>query len=104
MALPHRWEYRDGDLIRNKRTGALRQIVGDEFTKRFMDAQDHEMVAHGMGEYAGSYAGALRTMPLDDLDGRFGRGTYTLKTSDIRRCWTNLTAQAEAAQSAEDAA
>ena len=100
MALPHRWEYRDGDLIRNKRTGALRQIVGAEFTKRFMDAQDYEMEAHGMGEYAGSYGGALRTMPLDDLDGRLGRGTYTLKTSDVRRGWTNLTAEAEAAEEA----
>jgi|LWDU01.1.fsa_nt_gi hypothetical protein len=90
-----RWDHRDGDLLRNNRTGALRQVVGVEFTKRFMDAQDHEMVAHGMGEYAGSYGGALRTMPLDDISGRFGQGVYTMKTSDVRRSWTNLTAQAE---------
>jgi hypothetical protein len=90
-----RWDYRDGDLIRNRHNGALRQVVGEEFTKRFMDSQDHEMAAHGMGEYAGSYGGALRTMPLDDTDGRFGLGMYTMKSSDVRRSWTNLTAQAE---------
>jgi len=90
-----RWDFRDGDLIRNKQTGALRQIVGEAFTKRFMDAQDYEMAAHGMGHMAGSYGGALRTMPLDDIDGRFGRGTYTLAISTVRRGWVNLTAEEE---------
>ena len=90
-----RWKFRDGDLIRNKRTGALRRVIGEEFTKRFMDAQDHEMAAHGMGHMAGSYGGAIRTMPLDDIDGRFGRGTYTMKLGDARRDWDNLTAAAE---------
>ncbi len=90
-----RWDYRDGDLIRNRHTGALRQIQGTEFTKRWMDSQDHEMVAHGMGEYAGSYGGAIKTIPLDDLDGRFGRGVYTVKIGEVRRLWINLTAEAE---------
>ena len=91
-----RFDYRDGDLIRNNHNGALRRVVGDQFRKRFMDAQDHEMAAHGMGHLAGSYGTAVRTMPLDDIEGRFGRGTYTLKTSDVRRSWTNLTAEEEA--------
>ena len=95
-----RWKYRDGDLIRNKRSGAHRQIVGEEFTKRCMNAQDHEMAAHGMGHLAGSYGGALRTMPLDDIDGRFGRGTYTLPIGDVRQQWVNLTAEEEAANEA----
>ena len=90
-----RWKFRDGDLIRNKHNGALRRVIGEEFTKRFMDAQDHDMVAHGMGHMAGSYGGAIRTMPLDDVEGRFGRGTYTLAIGDARRKWTNVTAAAE---------
>jgi hypothetical protein len=90
-----RYQFRDGDLLRNNHTGALRQVQGEEFTKRFMDAQDHEMAAHGMGHLAGSYGGALRTLPLDDIDSLFGQGVYTVKTSDIRRRWSNLTALAE---------
>jgi len=98
-----RFKFRDGDLICNKRSGALRRIVGEEFTKRFMDTQDYEMEAHGMGEYAGSYGGAIRTMPLDDVDGRFGRGTVTLKIGSVRNNWYNLTAQAEAEEANNEA-
>ena len=97
-----RWKYRDGDLIRNKRSGALRRIIGETFTKRFMDSQDYEMQAHGMGEYAGTYGSAIRTMPLDNTDGRLGRGTYTMKTSDVRAHWDNLTAQAEAEEAVNE--
>ena len=92
-----RWDYRDGDLIRNRHNGALRQVVGEQFTKRFMDAEDHEMVAHGMGHMAGSYGGAIRTMALDDTEGRLGKGTYTMKIGNVRQNWENLTADEETA-------
>ncbi len=44
-----RWKYRDGDLIRNKRSGALRRIISETYTKRLMDSQDYETEDDGMG-------------------------------------------------------
>ena len=46
-----------GDLIRNKE-GILAEVTQDGYTFRFMDAEDREMVAHGMGHMAGSYGTA----------------------------------------------
>ena len=90
-----RYSFRDGDLIRNRRSGELRCIVGEQFTKRFMDAQDREMEAGGMGHLAGTYAGAYRTRVLS-ADSYYSQGgTYTVRTGELTRSWINLTAQEE---------
>ena len=88
--------FRDGDLIRNRRSGELRCIVGEQFTKRFMDAHDMDMAAHGMGHLAGSYAGVYRTRVLSVDAYHAQGGTYTVKVGELTRGWINLTAQEEA--------
>ena len=50
--------FKKGDLIKNKTTGALAEVTRDGYTFRFMDEQDHEMAAHGMGHMAGVYGTA----------------------------------------------
>lgn len=96
-----RIELRDGDLLRHNVTGALRQVKGEQFTKRYMDTNDYEMEAYGMGHMAGSYCGAIQTIALDlkTQGGALG-GIRTMKLSDIGRSWLNLTAQEEANEAA----
>jgi len=48
-----------GDLVRIKTTGGLFTVIRGVYTKRFMDQEDHEMCAHGYGEYAGVYGSAI---------------------------------------------
>lgn len=95
-----RFIFKDGDLVRHDGSGELRQVVGDEFTKRFMDAQDHDMAAHGMGEFAGSYGGAVRTLVITQCEGlipvTLEQGRHqTVKTGWLRKWYTNLTAAQE---------
>jgi hypothetical protein len=93
--MPNRLIFKDGDLVRHDRSGEMRQVVGDEFTKRFMDAQDHDMTAHGMGEFAGSYGGAVRTLVIT-AGHTIAQGQYqTVKASWLRVGYTNLTATQE---------
>ena len=56
--------FRKGDLVKNNRTGRLAEVTRDGYTHRFLDAQDHEMIAHGMGEYAGSFGTAYDAVYL----------------------------------------
>jgi hypothetical protein len=94
-------QLRDGDLLRHKVTGALRQVKGEQFTKRYMDAQDYEMAAHGMGHMAGVYCGAIQTIALDiESHGGMVGAMYVMKLSTISRSWLNLTAQEEANEAA----
>ena len=56
--------FKKGDLVKNDRTGRLAEVTRDGYTHRFMDAQDHEMVAEGMGHMAGSYGTAYDAVYL----------------------------------------
>jgi len=54
-----------GKLIRQTTTGRMATVVRDPYTHRFMEAEDYEMESHGMGEYAGVYAGAVDIVWMD---------------------------------------
>jgi len=54
-----------GKLIRQTSTGRMATVVRDPYTYRFMEAQDYEMEAHGMGEYAGVYGSAVDIVWMD---------------------------------------
>jgi len=72
-----------GDLVRNKMIpDALFEVVRGEYAARFMEAQDHEMEAHGMGEYAGVYASAVDVIALTgpDLGRVFKKRKMTMYT------------------------
>lgn len=56
--------FKKGDLIKNKRSGLLAEVTRDGYTFRFMDQQDHEMAAHGMGHLAGVYGTAYDAVYL----------------------------------------
>ena len=47
-----------GDLVRTRR-GEYGTVVRGTYTHRFMEAEDYEMMDHGMGEYAGLYGSAV---------------------------------------------
>ena len=49
-----------GDLVLVR--GRMAIVMRDPYTYRFMEAEDHEMVEHGMGEYAGLYGTAVDVM------------------------------------------
>jgi len=55
-----------GSLIKMKRSGRFAAAVSDVYTYRFMDEEDHEMVAHGMGHLAGSYGSAIDIIFVDN--------------------------------------
>ena len=55
-----------GDLIKIKNTERFATVVRGVYTYRFMDAQDYEMEAHGMGHLAGSYGGAFDVVFMDN--------------------------------------
>jgi|ETNvirnome_2_300_1030623.scaffolds.fasta_scaffold158550_1 uncharacterized protein with NAD-binding domain and iron-sulfur cluster len=61
-----RFSIRNGDMLRDTRTGLTYVAQSEVFTKRYMDAQDWEMVEHGMGEFAGLYESALRVLNIKD--------------------------------------
>tara|TARA_Y100001938_G_scaffold115458_1_gene158911 strand:+ start:32409 stop:32636 length:228 start_codon:yes stop_codon:yes gene_type:complete len=54
------------DLV--KRGDLLYKVVRAPYTARFLDAQDYEMIAHGMGEYAGVYGSAIDVMIMSGPD------------------------------------
>jgi hypothetical protein len=83
-----RYKTQKDDLLRRKKTGEMFVANSDQYTHRFMDAEDHEMAAHGMGEYAGSYGGAINV--TSTLNGRSSRLRLP-----ICRDYDNLTALAE---------
>ncbi len=49
-----------GDLV--KRNDVLYKVVRAPYTARFLDSQDYDMIAWGMGEYAGVYGSAVDVM------------------------------------------
>ena len=60
-----------GDLIVNalqEEPYMIYQVVRAPYTARFMDSDDWEMVANGMGEYAGSYTSAIDIAPMSGKD------------------------------------
>ena len=50
-----------GDLIELK-DGTKAILTSNTYTHRKLDEEDHEMIAHGMGEYAGSYCTAFNIL------------------------------------------
>ena len=47
-----------GDLVELK-DGTKAILTSNTYTHRKLDSYDHEMIAHGMGEYAGTYCTAF---------------------------------------------
>ena len=56
-----------GDLIRFKRSGRYATVMRDEYTHRFMDPEDYDMVDAGMGHLAGVYGSAIDVCFTDTL-------------------------------------
>lgn len=48
--------YKKGEPVIYKGKNCI--IETERYTARFLDSQDYEMIANGMGEYAGSYGNA----------------------------------------------
>jgi len=79
-----------GDLLRNFKTGEFFEVVRETYTKRFLDSEDHKMISHGMGDYAGSYSSAI-----DVLNTHTGLITRGVELSEVRRKMENITANVE---------
>ena len=57
---------RRGDLIRFNSSGRYATVIREPYTKRFMEAQDREMEAFGMGEFAGVWHSAIDVISTDN--------------------------------------
>ena len=55
-----------GDLIRFRTTGRFATVVTDIYTHRWIDSEDEEMMASGMGDLAGIYCGTFSVVMMDD--------------------------------------
>jgi len=84
-----RFAIKKDDLLRHKRTGEMFASTTNQYRHRFMDAEDYEMEAHGMGEYAGSYGSAVTVISV-----KTGR-TQRLRLGQVRGNYDNITAMAE---------
>ena len=42
-------------------------VMRDEYATCFIDAEDEEMIAHGMGEFAGTYGRAMDLCYMDTM-------------------------------------
>ena len=84
-----RYAIKKDDILRHKITGEMFVATTGEYTHRFMDHEDHEMVDHGMGEYAGSYGTAVMVTSTMTGTGR------RLRLSQTRKNYDNVTAMAE---------
>jgi hypothetical protein len=69
--------YKKGDLVKVTRTGRFALVNRDGYTKRYMDAQDHEMAAHGMGHLAGTYEAAVDVTFTDNGEQKILRISQT---------------------------
>jgi hypothetical protein len=85
-----RVSFRNGDLLHNIHTSEQLIVQGEIFTKRFMEEQDYEMERHGMGEYAGVYASAIRV-----LSAKTGQVRVLKISTMFYRSWRNLTAESD---------
>ena len=57
-----------GDLVkftRGRHKGKIAAATSGVYVYRRLDAVDHEMISHGMGEYAGSFCSAFNVMFTD---------------------------------------
>ena len=86
-----RWQVRKNDILRCKRTGVTFIVSREGYTYRFMESEDYDMQAHGMGEYAGVYGTAV------DITSTETGKTFRRKIAAIRDLYENLTALEEAA-------
>jgi hypothetical protein len=84
-----RFLIKNGDMVMDNRDSSIWIASGDEFTKRYLDAADHEMINYGMGEFAGSYESALKV--VNTTTGSL----HTWRMSTWRRHIRNLTAEHE---------
>lgn len=84
-----RFLIKNSDMLMDNRDSSIWIASGDEFTKRYLDANDHEMIAYGMGEYAGSYESAIKVVNTTTGDLR------TWRMNTWRRHIRNLTAEHE---------
>jgi hypothetical protein len=57
-----------GDLVRSRTTDRLATVIRDEYNKVFYGPEDEEMMAHGMGEYAGIYGRAIDICYVDTAE------------------------------------
>ena len=57
--------YKKGTLVKHRRSGGLFEITRGVYTARFMEQQDHDMVADGWGHMAGIYTGAIDLVAMD---------------------------------------
>ena len=87
-----RFTIQTDDLLLNRSTGETVHVVRGTYTYRFMNAEDHEMAAHGMGEYAGSYGSAI-----DMVSPKTGRRWRQRLAGSFRDTWKNITAVEEEA-------
>ena len=68
-----KWKPDMGDLVKfteGPYKDRFATATSDVYTHRHMDAQDYEMEAHGMGQYAGSYGSAFNIVFTDTGDCR----------------------------------
>ena len=87
-----RFTIQTDDLLLNRVTGDTAHVVRGTYTHRFMDAEDHDMVAHGMGEYAGVYGSAI-----DMVSTKTGRRWRQKLAGTFRETWENVTVAEEEA-------
>lgn len=84
-----RFLIKNGDMVMDTRDSSIWIASGDEFTKRYLEASDHEMIDHGMGEYAGTYESALKV--VNTITGDLRTWRMSTWSKHIR----NLTAEHE---------
>lgn len=62
--------YKKGDLVRliRRKGQPLATVMRDEYTARFLDGQDYEMMEHGMGHLAGTYGGAVDVRIIETME------------------------------------
>jgi hypothetical protein len=85
-----RWAIQQDDLLQDVASGETVTVVRGTYTHRYMDAQDHEMAAHGMGHMAGSYGSACDVVSMAS-----GRRMRLKIDSRFRARWKNVTAAME---------
>ena len=71
--------YKKGDLVELS-DGKTAILISNTYVHRKLDAEDHEMIANGMGEYAGTYCSAFNVLiPETGVEKRIICGTHNFK-------------------------
>jgi hypothetical protein len=84
-----RWLIKSGDVVMDNRDNSTWIACSDENTQRYLDDADREMIAHGMGEYAGTYESVVKV--VNSATGE----ELTRRTSNWHKHISNLTAKDE---------